>query len=343
MKAIGARQSLPVSDPGFLVEFESENPLPGRWDLLVRVCAMAVNPVDTKIRASLGEGPHQPPRILGWDAAGVVEAAGSEAGWDFRVGDEVFYSGDLTRAGCNAEYQLVDSRLAAHKPRSWSFVESAAVPLVALTAWELLFERMGVDLENRHAGRELLVINGAGGVGSALIPLARDAGLAVVATASRPETRDWCRTLGAHHVIDHHQPLRPQAGALGISSFPFIANLYNTEAYWEQTGDLIAPFGALGLIVEPREKLHIGDPLKAKCVKIAWEFMAARAKFKSPDMDMQGRILKEIARLCDIGKFPKIHTRVLRGLTVENLREAHQAMERGTAHGKWIIDPGLEP
>lgn len=334
MKAIGARSFLPVADPGCLVEFETDLPVPGALDLLVRVHAVAVNPVDTKIRASLGSGPHDPPRILGWDAAGTVVALGADV-TGFSPGDEVFYAGDLTRPGCNAEYQAVDSRLVARKPATWSFVEAASVPLVALTAWELLFERMGADPNGSDAGKPLLIINGAGGVGSALIPLARRAGLRVVATASRPETRDWCLSLGAHEVINHRQPLRPQTEALGISEFPFIANLYNTEAYWSATADLIAPLGALGLIVEPREKLHIGDPLKAKCVRIAWEFMAARAKFRTADMHVQGQTLGKIAALCDSGAFPKLTTRVFEALNVENLREAHAAMEKGTAHGKW--------
>ncbi len=336
MKAIAARQFLPVTDPGCLVEIETDTPVPGPLDLLVRIHAVAVNPVDTKIRASLGPAPLDPPRILGWDAAGTVEAVGSQV-TGFAAGDEVFYAGDITRPGCNAEFQAVDSRLVALKPKSWSSAEAAALPLVALTAWELLFERMGVAPDGKDRAKSLLIINGAGGVGSALIPLARMAGLTVVATASRPETRAWCESLGAHHIINHREPLRPQAEALGISAFPYIANLYNTELYWETTADLIAPLGALGLIVEPGEKLHIGDPLKAKCVRIAWEFMAARAKFQTPDMHRQGEILAEIATLCDSGVFPKIHTRVFESLTASNLTEAHTAMETGTAHGKWVL------
>ncbi len=355
MNAIGARQFLPVSQPDCLVAFETDRPTPGPNDLLVRVRAIAVNPVDTKIRASLGNQPLVSPRILGWDAAGTVEAVGSGV-TGFSAGDEVYYAGDLTRPGCNAEYQAVDSRLVALKPKTWSFAEAAAIPLVALTAWELLIERMGVvpfDIDPKnppdtedgtnqidwmdHSRKPLLVINGAGGVGSAMIPIARMLGLPVVATASRPETRAWCELLGAHHVINHHEPLRPQGEALGITAFPYIANLYNTELYWATTADLIAPMGALGLIVEPREKLHIGDPLKAKCVRIAWEFMAARAKFQTPDMHRQGEILDGIANLCDAGRFPKIHTRIFDSLTPANLREAHAAMEDGRAHGKWVM------
>lgn len=336
MKAVGATCHLPVSDPGCLVDFEAAVPQPGPLDLLVEIRAVAVNPVDTKIRSTLGAVPKHPPRILGWDAAGVVAAVGSDV-TAFAAGDEVFYAGDLTRPGCNAEYQCVDARLVAKKPATWSFAEAAAVPLVALTAWELMFERMGIDPDGRDAGKAILVINGAGGVGSALIPLARRAGLHVIATASRSETRDWCLTLGAHQVINHREPLRPQCEALGIDAFPFIANLFNTELYWEVTADLIAPLGALGLIVEPREKVHIGDPLKAKCVRIAWEFMAARAKFKLPDMHVQGQTLAHIAALCDEGLFPRIHTRVFEGLNADHLREAHAAMETGAAHGKWVI------
>lgn len=336
MKAVGARQFLPVSDPQCLVAVEVPDPTPGTMDLLVRIKAVAVNPVDTKIRAALGSQTVDPPRILGWDAAGVVEATGIGVR-DFAPGDEVYYSGDLTRPGCNAELQAVDSRLVARKPVSWSFEDAAAVPLVALTSWELLFERMGVDPEGTSQGAKLLVINGAGGVGSAMIPLAKSAGLTVVATASRPQTDAWCTGLGADHVINHREPLRPQVEALGIRGFPYIVNLSNTEAYWDTTADLIEPFGNLGLIVEPREKLHIGDPLKMKCVRIAWEFMGARAMFQWPDLARQGRVLTEIARRADAGVFPKLRTRTFDGLNVEHLREAHAAMEAGTAHGKWVL------
>jgi NADPH:quinone reductase len=336
MKAIGASQFLAVSDPRCLIEFEIEKPLPSPKDLVVKIQAVAVNPVDTKIRALLGAGPHDPPRILGWDAAGIVESIGAEVS-GFSPGDEVFYAGDLSRAGCNADFQAVDARLVAKKPKSWSFVDAAAVPLAGITAWELLFERMHIDLRGAHQGKTLLVINGAGGVGSAAIPLAKSAGLKVVATASRPETIEWCTSLGADHVINHHEPLRPQIEALGLKHVDYIANFHNTEAYWETMSDLIAPLGSLGLIVEPREKLHIGDPLKAKCACIAWEFMGSRSRFQTPDMHRQGEILAEIANRCDSGNFPKITTRVFDSLTLENLRKAHAALESGKVHGKWVL------
>ena len=336
MKAIGARQFLPASSPDCLVAFDAPTPTPGPLDLLVEIQAVSVNPVDTKIRATLGTSPAATPRILGWDAAGTIIATGSEV-TRFAIGDHVFYSGDLAKPGCNAQFQTVDSRLVAHKPAHWSFAESAAVPLVGLTAWELLFERMAISPDGAHSGQPILVLNGAGGVGSALIPLARMAGLHVIATASRPETIDWCLSCGAHHVINHHTPLRPQLEALGIHSLPWIANLHQPEIYWQQTADLLAPMGTLGLIVEPKSPVHIGDPLKAKCARIVWEFMAARTRFQLPDLHIQGQILARLATLCEEGTIPQLVTRHLGTLTPENLRQAHIAMESATAHGKWVM------
>lgn len=339
MKAIGAPHFLPTSDPDCLIVFETPDPTPGPLDLLVEIKAVSVNPVDTKIRASLGSDPLPTPRILGWDAAGTVIATGPQV-TTFSPGDDVFYSGDLTKPGCNAERQIVDSRLAALKPATFSFAESAAVPLVGLTAWELLFERMSVCPNGSRRDQTILVINGAGGVGSALIPLARMAGLQVIATASRPDTINWCLSRGAHHVISHRSPLRPQLEALGIHALPWIANLHQPELYWDQTADLLAPMGTLGLIVEPKSPVHIGDPLKAKCARIIWEFMAARARFQLPDMHLQGEILTRLATLCDNGTIPPLVTRDLGPLTPETLREAHHAMESGIAHGKWVATIG---
>ena len=336
MKAIGACQYLPISNPDSLVEFEVATPAPGARDLIVNIKAVSVNPVDTKVRKSLADGPHDPPRILGFDAAGIVTAIGPEV-TGFEVGDEVYYSGDVTRPGSNAEFHAVDYRLVAKKPRSWTFEESAALPLVGLTAWELLFERMGIDPNGVDKGKALLVINGAGGVGSAVIPLALSAGLEVVVTASRPETRAWCESLGAKHVINHREPLRPQAEALGFSEFPYIANLFDTEAYWDTTADLLAPLGTLGLIVETANPVHIGNPFRLKSPRIVWEYMPARSRFKTPDMHRQGEILAELAVRCDSGTFPKITTRHFDAMTAANLREAHAAMETGKAHGKWVL------
>ena len=334
MRAVGLCQYLPVDDPACLLDRELPVPVPGPRDLLVEVRAVAVNPVDTKLRAPK-PGVEEPPRVLGFDAAGVVVAVGAEV-TRFAAGEAVYYAGDLTRPGCNAEYQAVDERLVARKPGSLDFAEAAALPLTSVTAWELLFERMGIDRE-RDAGMPLLVIGGAGGMGSITIQLAKWAGLRVVATASRPASATWCRDFGADAVVDPRQPLRPQVEAMGISGFPHIVNLVNTEEYWSQTADLIAPLGALGLIVEPREKLPLGDPLKAKCVRICWEFMAARAKFRLPDMGRQGEILAEVARLVDSGKLRTTVGRVLSPINAAMLREAHAEMEAGTAIGKTVL------
>lgn len=336
MKAIGARQYLPVSDPLCLVEFETAKPTPGPLDLLVKICAVGVNPVDTKVRKLIGDGPLDAPKILGWDAAGTVEAVGPLV-TDFSPGDEVFYAGDVTRPGSNAEYQLVDQRIAGKMPASLSHAQAAALPLVSITAWELLFERMGVDPDGKDAGKHLLIINGAGGVGSAMIPLARRAGLIVHATASREETRQWCAKLGADHILNHREPLRPQAEEAGVTEYPFIANLFDTESYWEVTADLLSPLGALGLIVENQHPIQIGNPFRLKSPRIVWEYMFSRSKFQTEDMKRQGEILNTIAALVDAGEFPDLAVRIFDSITPENLREAHAAMESGTAIGKWVL------
>jgi len=337
MKAIGAPRFLPVDHESCLVEFEAPMPSAGPRDLVVQIEAVGVNPVDAKMRKSLGESPLASPKILGWDAAGVVVAVGAEVN-AFQTGDRVFYAGDVTRPGSNAEFQAVDERLVAHLPATLGFAEAAAWPLVSITAWELLHERMGVDVHGGDAGKALLVINGAGGVGSVLIQLAKQAGLVVVATASRPETIAWCLEMGADHVVNHREPLEPQLAELEFSSFPFIANLHLPDPYWAQTAALLAPLGTLGLIVEPAGPLPVGDPYKAKGARIVWEFMFARSKFQTPDMARQGEILEEIACRIDAGQLKPVLTRTLRPITPANVREAHAAMESGRAHGKWVVE-----
>jgi len=336
MRAIGATHTLPVTDPGCLIEFETADPSPGPRDLLVRIEAAAVNPVDTKLRRKLGSTPLNPPRILGFDAAGTVEAVGAEV-TRFSPGDAVFYSGDLGRPGCNAGLQLVDERLAALRPSSISAAGAASLPLTMLTAWELLFERMLIDPDGRHAGQSILVIGGGGGMGCAVIQLAKLAGLTVIATSSRDETSALCRSLGADHVVTHRLPLRPQLEELQFPALPFIANLVDTDGYWEQTGDLLAPLGSLGLIVEPVRPLHLGDPLKAKCARICWEFMAARPKYQLPDMHRHGEILAEVARLVDAGRLRPAVGRLPAPLSAESLRAAHAEMEAGRAVGKTVL------
>ncbi len=329
MKAYGATNSSIES----IHEFETSDPIPAADEILVRIHAVSLNPVDTKVRGLIGADDLNQPKILGFDAAGVVESVG-ELVKNFVPGDEVFYSGDVTRPGSNAELQTVQSALVAKKPKSFSFAEAAALPLVAITAWELLFEKMGAK---DSTGEALLIINGAGGVGSALISLAKYAGLTVIATASRIETTDWCLQLGADDVINHHQPLRPQAEARGFKEFPLIANLHDTEAYWETTADLLAPNGTLGLIVETKKPVDIGNPFRLKSPRIVWEYMPARSRFQTADMHRQGEILAQIAKRCDAGTFPKLNSTHLGVLSAPNLQKAHRQLESATTIGKLTL------
>ncbi|HTV85226.1 MAG TPA: zinc-binding alcohol dehydrogenase family protein [Dyella sp.] len=335
MKAVALTHYLPIDDPQSLIDVDLPTPQIGPQDLLVRVQAVSVNPVDTKIRAPKPQVELQP-RVLGYDAAGTVEAVGDEV-VGFKVGEEVYYAGDITRAGSNAQYQAVDARLVAHRPRRLDLAATAALPLTAITAWELLFERMPYNCENGGEGKSILIIAGAGGVGSIAIQLARRAGFTVIATASRPETQAWCRAMGAQHVIDHRQPLTPQLTALGFAQIDAALNLADTVHYWEELGQLLAPQGHVGLIVEPDSPLLIGDPYKAKCIGIHWEMMFARPRYKTPDMAEQGRILARVAALIDEGELRGIERESLSPINAQNMREAHRRLESGSTIGKLVV------
>ena len=335
MKAVALTRYLPIDDPQSLLDVELPTPAPGAHDLLVRVEAVSVNPVDTKVRSPKPQVEAQP-KVLGYDAAGVVEAIGESVG-GFRPGDRVYYAGDVTRPGSNAQFQRVDARLAGHAPRSLDLAEAAALPLTAITAWELLFQRMPFDSEHGGEGKSLLVIGGAGGVGSIAIQLARRAGFTVIATASRNETTEWCRTMGALHVVNHRHALAPQLEALGFGQVDAVLNLADTDHYWDAIGQLLAPQGHVGLIVEPAGALRIGDPYKAKCIGIHWEFMFARARFNTPDMAEQGRILERVASLIDAGELRGTRTETLVPINAANLREAHRRLESGSTIGKLAL------
>lgn len=335
MKAIGLTRYLPIDDPQSLLDVELARPEPTGHDVLVRVEAVSVNPVDTKVRAPKPQVEAQP-KVLGYDAAGVVEAVGDQVTL-FQPGDEVYYAGDITRPGSNAQFQLVDERIVGRKPATLDFAQAAAMPLTTITAWELLFDRMPFSIDARHDGRSLLIIAGAGGVGSIAIQLARHAGFTVIATASRPQTIEWCKTMGARHVIDHRQPLAPQLAALGFEQVDAVLNLADTDRYWNAIGDLIAPLGHVGLIVEPSGLLKIGDPYKAKSVGIHWEMMFARPRFRTPDMIEQHRLLNRAADLIDAGELRSTHTETLGPINAANLREAHRRLESGTTIGKLVL------
>jgi len=335
MKAVALIRYLPIDDPQSLLDVELPTPVPGAHDLLVRVEAVSVNPVDTKVRSPKPLIETQP-KVLGYDAAGTVEAVGESVD-GFQPGDRVYYAGDVTRAGSNAQFQLVDARLAGHAPRSLDLAEAAALPLTAITAWELLFQRMPFDSEHGGEDKSLLVIGGAGGVGSIAIQLARRAGFTVIATASRNETTEWCRTMGALHVVNHRHPLAPQLEALGFGQVDAVLNFADTDHYWDAIGQLLAPQGHVGLIVEPAGALRIGDPYKAKCIGIHWEFMFARARFNTPDMAEQGRILERVASLIDAGELRGTRTETLVPINAANLREAHRRLESGGTIGKLAL------
>ncbi|CAM4270444.1 zinc-binding alcohol dehydrogenase family protein [Bordetella muralis] len=333
MKAIVYTQhGLPASDPKSLFEMDLPQPTPGPRDLLVKIRAIAVNPVDTKVRAG---APTDKPRILGWDAVGVVEAIGSDVSL-FQPGDEVYYAGSIARPGSYAEYGLVDERIAAKKPRTLADDAAAALPLTSLTAWELLFDRLGVE-EGGGNGDALLIVGAAGGVGSILTQLAAKlTKLRVIGTASRPETSQWIRDLGAHDVIDHTQPLLEGLRAIGVPQVRYVASLTHTGSHYPQLIEALAPQGKLGVIDDP-ETLDV-MPLKRKAISFHWELMFTRALFETPDMVRQHEILTNVARLIDDGTLRTTLGEHLGQINAENLRQAHTLIESGRSRGKIVLE-----
>jgi NADPH:quinone reductase len=337
MRAVVFRKSLPIADPDALVDIEMARPEPGAHDLLVKVEAVSVNPVDTKVRR--GGDPADGARVLGWDAAGTVEATGPDVTL-FKRGDTVFYAGSLLRPGANAQFHLVDERIAGRKPSSLSFAEAAALPLTAITAWELLFDRIGVRRGEAADRRSLLVVGGAGGVGSMAIQIARKlTGLTVIATASRTETQDWVRGLGAQHVIDHGQPLAPQLTAIGVPAVDIVLALTGTAQNAAQIAEVIAPEGHLGLI-EGAAALKTFDtgPLFTKSVGVHLELMFTRAMFGTPSMIAQHRLLSEIADLVDRGVIRTTLKQIVGPIDAAHLKKAHALIESGKAIGKVVLE-----
>jgi zinc-binding alcohol dehydrogenase family protein len=333
MKAIGYQQSLPVQDPRCLIDVQMEPPSPGPRDLLVRVRAVSVNPVDTKLRRNVAPAPGQV-KVLGWDAAGVVEAIGAEVR-NYREGDAVFYAGAIDRQGTNAELHVVDERIVGKAPTRVSAAEAAALPLTAITAWELLFERlrMGPD---KGAGQSLLIIGGAGGVGSVLIQLARQlTQLKVIATASRPETRDWCLGLGAHAVVDHGKPLPPQLAPIAAEGVDLVASLTQTDMHLDAIVEALKPQGQLALIDDPAR--FDMSKLKRKSVSAHWEFMFTRSLYRTPDMDRQRELLNDVAALVDSGRLRSTASSDFGEMSAANLRRAHELIESGKACGKAVL------
>ena len=334
MKALGYTQNGPIEGAGALSLVDIERPTLGPRDLLVSVKGISVNPVDVKLRAA--RAPERAVGILGFDAAGTVVETGAEV-TGYSVGDEVFYAGDLTRDGTNSEFQSVDERIVGKKPATLDFVESAGLPLTSITAWEMLFDSFRLS-EGGGAGQTLLVIGGAGGVGSILIQLAKTlTNLTVIATASRPETEDWVRKMGADHVVNHHKDLAGQVGALGLVP-TYVAALTATDQHWPAIIDLIAPRGHIALIDDP-EALDIA-PAKPKALTISWEFMFTRSMFATSDITVQRDLLNRVSQMIDAGTLLSTVTERADALTVATLTEAHKHQESGRVIGKQVL-PGL--
>ena len=334
MKAVGYKVPGPIAEDASLVDIDLPRPVAEGGDILVEVKAVSVNPVDYKIRSST------PPadgdwKVLGWDAAGIVQEVGPDV-TQFAVGDEVYYAGSLIRPGTNAEFHLVDARFVGRKPASLDWAEAAALPLTTLTAWEAMFDRLDVTKPVPGAAA-ILIIGGAGGVGSIAIQIARQrTDLIVISTASRPETQEWVKGLGAHHVIDHSRPLAPQIAELNIGAPAFVFSTTHTEQHASDIAELIAPQGRFGFIDDPKA-LDV-MLFKRKAVSIHHELMFTRSLYGTPDMDEQGKILNSLAVLVDDGKIRTTLTEKLSPINAANLKTVHALIESGAARGKIVLE-----
>lgn len=334
MKAVGLTHYLPITDPNSFLDVELPTPQATGQDLLVRVKAVSVNPVDTKVRVSK-DTVEDVPRVLGWDASGIVEAVGPDVTL-FAPGDEVYYAGDITRPGSNSEFQLVDERITGKKPETLSFAEAAALPLTTLTAYESFFDRLGIDRNGANAGETILIVGAGGGVGSIGIQLAKAAGLVVIATASRSETSDWVRDLGADHVVNHREDMIAQVRALGMHHVDHIA-IFNDMRHWDTAVELIRPQGGIVSIDATDLPMPMAG-MKMKAASLHWEFMFARAMHETPDMIEQHKLLNHVSAEIDAGRIRTTLETVLSPINAENLRKAHALIETKTAKGKVVIE-----
>ncbi len=335
MKAVAYQAAMNADDPLALADVEIPTPVPGPRDCLIELRAIAINPVDIKIRQSVQPeaGEH---RVLGWDAAGVVVDVGEEVR-DFIVGDEVWYAGQVNRPGCQAEFQAVDERILAKKPESLNFAEAAALPLTSLTAWEILFDRLELQ-EQPHAEKRLLVTGAAGGVGSILLQLARRLTSAtLIATASREKSRDWVREMGAQWVLDHRNPLSQELAAAGLKDITHAASLTHTDSHFPELVKMLRPEGRLALIDSPTQPLDVVS-MKQKSLSLHWEFMFTRALFETDRMRRQGQILTRMAELVDRGDVRTTMTRHLGAIAAANVREAFDIIRSGQSIGKIVLE-----
>lgn len=334
MKAVGFTHYLPVEDANAFLDLEVDKPEPKGHDILVAVKAVAINPVDTKVRAPKDKVEDQA-RIIGYDASGVVEAVGSEVTL-FKPGDEVYYAGDITRSGTNAEFHLVDERIVGRRPASLSHAEAAALPLTTITAYEAFFDRLGIDRDGADSGQSILIIGAGGGVGSIGIQLAKQAGLKVLATASRPETSAWVQELGADHVVNHREDMVAQIRALGIQHVDHIA-IFNDMRHWETAVELIRPQGGIVSIDDTDLPMPMGG-MKMKAASLHWEFMFARSMHQTHDMVEQHKLLSYVADQIDAGKIKTTVSKRMAPINATNMREAHRLVETGQAKGKIVVE-----
>ena len=334
MRAVGYKRSLPIDQIEALIDLEIDKPAPQKRDLLVQVKAVSVNPVDTKVRKR-ADPPGGEAKILGFDATGVVAAVGPDVTL-FKAGDEVWYAGSIIRPGTNSEFHLVDERIVGHKPKSLDFAAAAALPLTSITAWEMLFDRFAIA-QGGGEGKSLLIVGGAGGVGSIAIQLARMlTRLSVIATASRPVTRDWCKKLGAHHVVDHSKPMGEQLKGIGHRFVDYIFGVTESGQHFDTICDVIAPQGRFGLIDDPKS-LDVAK-LKGKSASLHWEAMFTRSTFQTADMDAQHRLLNEVATMVDKGTIRTTVAENFGKINAANLRRAHAQVESGTTRGKIVLE-----
>ncbi|MGF1573775.1 MAG: zinc-binding alcohol dehydrogenase family protein [Sumerlaeia bacterium] len=335
MKAIGYQNSLPIEHPNALQNINLPEPEPREHDLLVKINAISVNPVDYKIRKRVtpAQGDW---KVLGWDAAGVVTAVGSSVSL-FKPGDKVYYAGDLTRSGSNAELQIVDERLVGNMPECLTFAEAAALPLTTITAWEMLFNRLQIPRDTQGPAKRVLIVGAAGGVGSIMVQLLRKlTGAHVIGTASRPQSVNWLSQLGAHQVINHHEPLSTGLNAIGIPEVDCVISLNNTNQHYAEIVKCLKPQGHFGLIDDPG---HLDvSLLKTKSISLHWEFMFTRSMFQTPDMIEQRNLLNEVSTLIDRGQIQSTLAHPLGTINAENLIKAHALLEAQQAHGKIVLE-----
>ena len=335
MQAIGFKTSLPISEADSFIQFEKETPVPKGYELLVKIQAVSINPVDYKIRQnSLKDKISDNPKIIGWDAVGVVEAVGENATL-FKKGDNVFYAGDITKDGSYQEFQLVDERIVGFSPNNIPIEASAAIPLTSLTAFELLFDRMQLSAEKDN-GKSILIIGSAGGVGSVATQIAKNIlGLKVIATASRENSIEWCKKMGADFVVNHKNLLQEMKN-IGYETVDFIVDFVDLNQYWNAMVQLIKPQGKIGSISDPTEPVNLRQ-LKSKSVSFHWELMFTRSMFQTDDMVQQHHILNQISKWLDDGILQSTLTTTLQGFSVENFKNAHTQLESGTTIGKLVI------